>query len=244
VNHPLTEGWNYLEGIRSELKELGDFVKKSNMRVGFHPDHFVVLNSSSKKVLSQSVQTLIYHYKLLKGMGLDPTHRCVLHIGGKKKGKEEGLEQFITNFADLPRVIQRMIVIENDDLSYTVEEALYLGEKLAIPVVFDLHHYQINHQSTELEFLWERVISTWEDSPLTIKMHMSSPKEGELDRSHHDFIDAEILFTFLENIKGSISTLDVMIEAKKKDEALFRLMEDIKAFKTVHVHTEASVTIY
>ncbi|WP_088105657.1 UV DNA damage repair endonuclease UvsE [Halalkalibacter urbisdiaboli] len=243
VNHPLTTGWKYERAIRLELEELGDFVKNEKMRIDFHPNHFVVLNSPSKKVFTQSLQTLLYHYKLLKGMGIDTTHRCVIHIGGKKHGKEAGLEQFIANFADTPKPIQRMIMIENDDVNYTIEDTLYVGEKLGIPVVFDLHHYDVNQQSTELEELWKRVITTWDNSPFPVKMHVSSPKDGRLDRRHHEFINAHTFADFLSNIAGSTSLLDVMIEAKKKDEALFQLMKDLVQMEQFEQLTQASIKV-
>ncbi|WP_100408177.1 UV DNA damage repair endonuclease UvsE [Bacillus solitudinis] len=245
VNHPLTEGWKYEHSIKEELKKLGKFINVHDMRVDFHPDHFVVLNSPSKEILSQSVQTLIYHYKLLKGMGLNTKHRCVLHVGGKKQGKEEGLEQFIKNFGTIPRSLQEMIMLENDDVNYTAEEVLYLGEKLAIPVVFDLHHFDVNQEtSTILLELWKRVINTWKDSPFPVKIHISSPKEGRFDRSHHDYIEVERFYNFLSLIKGSVRNLDVMIEAKKKDEALLKLVNELSKMEDFKLFTQASMKMY
>nr|WP_246880005.1 UV DNA damage repair endonuclease UvsE [Bacillus suaedae] len=242
ADHPLTEGWRYEKALADSLKELGEFIRQEKMRVDFHPDHFVVLNSSSMDVHKQSTKSLIPHLKWLKGMGIDPMHRCVLHIGGKKQGKESGLEQFIENFGLIPSSLQKMVMIENDDVSYTVEDALYLGEKLNVPVVFDLHHYDVNHESLELLALWNRVVQTWNQSPLPVKMHISSPKEGENDRRHHDFIDAERFYRFLTLIDGSVPHLDVMIEAKQKDAALLQLMKDLMSFKGIDVTSQASFT--
>ena len=64
------------------LREMGDFAKKNNIRVDFHPDHFVLINSLQKHILKNSINTLQMHYLLLKGMGIDSTHRCVLMWGG------------------------------------------------------------------------------------------------------------------------------------------------------------------
>lgn len=242
VNHPLTEGWVYERSIASKLKEIGELVKESKMRIDFHPDHFVVLNSRSKEVFRQSLKALLYHYKLLKGMGISPVHRCVLHIGGKKEGKEAGLEQFIANFSNIPRPLQQMIMIENDDVSYTVEDALYLGEKLDIPVVLDLHHFDVHHTSMDLPSLWARILQTWKYSPLPIKIHISSPKEGEGDRRHHDFIQAERFYHFLAQIAGTVSRIDVMIEAKKKDIALLKLVQDLQLMPQIQMQTQASFT--
>ncbi|GAE33829.1 UV DNA damage repair endonuclease UvsE [Halalkalibacter akibai] len=243
ANHPLTEGWKYERALSPLLKEIGDFVKKENMRIDFHPDHFVVLNGQSKEILQQSLRTLVMHYKLLKEMGISPIHRCVLHVGGKKQGREEGLEQFIENFSMIPVPIQKMIMIENDDVNYPIEDVLYIGEKLNIPVVFDLHHFDVLHEEDQLNSLWQRVVATWKDSPLPVKMHISSPKEGETDRRHHDYINADRFTRFITTITGTVDQLDVMIEAKQKDAALLRLLEDLKTMKEITVKSPSSITV-
>lgn len=244
VNHPLTEDWKYERVLAPYLKELGEYINKFEIRTGFHPDHFVVLNSPSKEILQQSVKTLLYHYKLLKGMNIEPTHRCVLHIGGKKQGIEGGLEQFITNIQDVPHALVNMLILENDDKNYAVEDALYLGEKIGIPVVFDLHHFDVYQRETDLHALWNRVVATWENSPHPIKMHVSSPKDGPLDRSHADYIDAGRLERFLREISGTTSQIDIMIEAKEKDVALIKLMEDLQAFRSVRKVANAQIEYY
>lgn len=39
-----------------------------------------------------------------------------------------------------------MIILENDDIIFMLEEILYLGEKLDIFVVFDLYYYMMNNE--------------------------------------------------------------------------------------------------
>lgn len=58
-------------------------------------------------------------------------------------------------------------------------------------------------------------------------MHISSPKDEKHFRHHADYIDIDMFFNFLNLIKGSIPVIDCMIEAKKKDEALFKLIEEV-----------------
>ena len=85
------------------MREIGDFAKEQKMRIDFHPDHFVLINSMKKEVLKNSLQTLKMHYLLLKGMGIDATHRCVMHVGGNYKDTEKSLERFIDNWMVRPR---------------------------------------------------------------------------------------------------------------------------------------------
>ena len=48
-------------------------------------------------------------------------------------------------------------------------------------------------------------------------------------RSHADFVEGRIFLAFLEEAKQLNQDFDVMIEAKQKDAALLKLMEDIKS---------------
>ncbi len=241
VNHPLTEGWKYERAVLPLLREVGDFVHSNGMRVDFHPDHFVVLNSPNEDILKRSLQTLLYHYKLLKAMHIDPTHRCVLHIGGKKEGKVQGLEAFVENYSSIPTNLGKMIMLENDDTVYNLEDALYLGEKLNIPVILDLHHHDVNYGECHLKELWPRVVNTWNNSPLPVKIHISSPKSSPEDKRHHDYINKERLVEFLQMVNGSCDRIDVMIEAKKKDQALFQLMKELKTEKNCTFISQATI---
>ncbi|KXH87285.1 UV DNA damage repair endonuclease UvsE [Sporosarcina sp. HYO08] len=235
ANHPELTDWNYLRPLQKQLREIGNFVKEHNIRIDFHPDHFVLINSMKKEILKNSIQTLKMHYLLLKGMGIDATHRCVMHVGGNYKDTETSLERFIDNWMLVPRSIQKMIMLENDDTSFTLEDSLYLCEKLDIPLVFDYHHHLAHHQHANWEEHWDRVIQSWRHSSLPVKMHISSPKSKKEFRHHADFVDMELFFTFLKAIKGSVPQIDCMIEAKRKDEALFHLMGEMKARDDVEI---------
>ncbi|MBS4196785.1 UV DNA damage repair endonuclease UvsE [Lederbergia citri] len=235
ATHEALQDWDYLAPIREKLREIGQFVKEHRLRVDFHPDHFVLINSLKPDVLRNSVHTLKHHYLLLKGMGLNPTHRCVMHVGGNYKDTEKSLERFVENWMVVPQGIQKMIMLENDDTSFTMEDTLYLCEKLGIPLVFDYHHHLAHHQHYDWQSNWERVIQTWTASPFPIKMHISSPKSDKAFRHHSDYLDIEMFFTFLNEIKGTVPQIDCMIEAKKKDDALFKLMDDCRNRKDVEI---------
>lgn len=229
ANHPELKDWDFFEPITAELEKIKQFlVKHPQMRVDFHPDHFVLLNSPKAEILIQTLHMLNIHRRLLEGFGLDPTHRCVLHVGGGYQNKEKALEQFIHNWGLTPSYIQSMIMLENDDKVFTVQDTLYLCEKLGIPLVFDLHHHEANNEDIHWEKNWERILATWKNSPLPIKIHISSPRSEKDFRAHADYIDPMGLQRFLEKIKGTVKQIDIMIEAKKKDEALFKLVTDIK----------------
>ena len=45
---------------------------------------------------------------------------------------------------------------------------------------------------------------------------------------HNDYINVDDFIDFLDRVKFTKRDFDVMIEAKKKDEALFRLIRQLK----------------
>ncbi|HWL25485.1 MAG TPA: UV DNA damage repair endonuclease UvsE [Ureibacillus sp.] len=235
ANHKELLDWDYMKPLKKKLREIGEYANKQNMRIDFHPDHFVVLNTNDSEVMTNSLRTLKMHYMLLKGMRINPMHRCVLHVGGNYNDTEKSLEQFIDNWMDVPRPIQKMIMLENDDTSFTLDDTLYLCEKLGIPLVFDYHHHLAHHRNENWVENWERVVATWSQSLLPIKMHISSPKSETEFRHHSDYVDVDMFFRFLKEIKGSVDEIYCMIEAKKKDEALFTLMDAIRQRADVEI---------
>jgi len=233
ANHEELKEWNYMRPLKEPLLEIKAFLEDhKDMRIDFHPDHFVLFNSPKVEILNSSIQTLAMHEALLKGMGIDPTHRCVVHVGGAYNNKEKALEQFINNWGLIPHSLANMIMLENDDNVFTVEDTLYLCEKLGIPLVFDLHHHEANHTSNWVEH-WERIVTTWKESPLPMKMHISSPKSEKQFKAHADYIDDSAFMNFLREIKGTIPQIDCMIEAKMKDGALFRLVKDLQKHRDI-----------
>lgn len=240
ATHEELKDWDYIAAIKDDLEELGSFAEENDMRIDFHPDHFVVINSPNKEIFKASMGILKYHYLLLHHMGIDPTHRCVFHLGGRYKDKETSLERFIENWAFVPSGLQKMVMIENDDTTYTLMDGLYVCEKLNIPFVFDLHHHYANNEGEKWQDHWERVVGTWSHSPLPVKMHISSPKSDKEYNSHSNLINLDMFLDFVKKSNGSTEQIDCMVEAKHKDEALFRLVEQLKQHPNIEMQDESS----
>ncbi|WP_274648945.1 UV DNA damage repair endonuclease UvsE [Paenibacillus humicola] len=68
-------------------------------------------------------------------------------------------------------------------------------------------------------------------APLPPKLHASSPKSAGDPRGHADYVETGPLVRFLRETAGSVPALDCMLEAKLKDEALFKLMDDMRALE-------------
>ena len=221
---------DYGSKFSSVYQELSAEIKKNHMRIDFHPSEYCVINSTRKSVIDSSVEILKYHYRLLVYLKVE-NPLLVLHVGSREFGKEKSLTRFIHNFSKLPEEIRCAIAIENDDKSYNVEDCLSLASKIHVPVVFDYHHHCCNSSNKSLADLLPKVVATWNGA--VPKMHFSSPKSKlkKEYRSHHDYICSDTFLSFLKILKEINTDVDIMIEAKKKDEAMFRLVRELK-YKT------------
>ncbi|GMK39502.1 UV damage endonuclease UvsE [Paenibacillus sp. CCS19] len=76
-------------------------------------------------------------------------------------------------------------------------------------------------------------VSEWPRGAMMLppKIHASSPKSLTDPRGHADYVEPEPLLRFLQSVAGSVPMIDCMLEAKRKDDALFRLMEDFRAMQ-------------
>ena len=225
VSHP-NVNYDFFDKYKTYFENIGNIIKNNNLRVDMHTPNYTVLNSINEDTVRSTINILNIYKKMYDYMKIDS--KLVLHLGSKAGGKEEGIKRFINNFNKLDKNVQKLILIENDDISYNIIDVLYICEKLKIPMVLDYHHFKINNTKEKIEDYIERIFNTWTSIP---KIHFSSIKSKKEKRSHNDYIDVNDFIDFLNRVKFTNRDFDVMIEAKKKDDALFRLIRQLK-YKT------------
>lgn len=230
ATHPEVTNWDFRKIFDVEFARLGKFIKDNNMRVDTHPDEFNVVNSIRENVVISTERNLWNHVHFFEDMDY-PDGKMILHIGGAQGGKEEAMNRFINNFKKFPKQITSRLILENDDKTFTASEVLSICKEVNAPIVFDVHHHMCNNTGESVEDLISDIFSTWDNQLLPAKFHFSTPRETEKDRKHADFINAEDFVNFLEVCRPLDRDFDIMLEAKKKDQALFQLIEDIKAIR-------------
>lgn len=234
--------FEYIKKYKNYYDEIGNIIKNNNIRVDVHPDQFCVLNSTNKEVVENSFRILNYHYNILKALNIkNPV--IILHVGSSVFGKEKSIKRFKNNFLKLPKKIQDCIALENDDKIYNVLDVLKLCEDLSIPFVLDYHHYVCNNNGISIENYLPNIINTWKNN--IPKFHFSSPKNKTKKefRSHHDYIDVNDFIDFIEILKKYTKRADIMIEAKAKDDALYRLVRQLKYMKDYKFIDESTFEI-
>lgn len=98
---------------------------------------------------------------------------------------------------------------------------LPICEALDIPLVLDFHHYDIYPDGQPVENILMRALNIWDFRGITPKFHLSDQKPGARTGAHADYVE-EIPPILFETAKDT--PLDIMIEAKHKENSVFWLM--------------------
>jgi UV DNA damage endonuclease len=203
------------DGILERFRESGEFAKQHALRLCFHPDQFVVLNSQKPAVVEASVQELEYQGEIAEWVGADVIN---IHGGGAFGDKQKALADFAANLSLLSPRVRSRLTVENDDTTFSPADLLPLCRAEGIPLVYDVHHHRVYPDGLSVEEATSQAISTWNREPL---FHLSSPLagwEGPAPRRHHDFIDVNDFPPFWLGLD-----LTVEVEAKAKEAAVLEL---------------------
>ncbi|CAH2212072.1 UV DNA damage repair endonuclease UvsE [Tepidibacter aestuarii] len=216
--------WKQDDEILNIMKDISDIVKSHNVRLSMHPDQFTVLNSPNEKVVKNSIINIKYHYDILKRLS---GNDMIIHAGGVYNDKESATKRFIEVFNKLEDDSKNMIRLENDDKSFTTEDVLYISSKTNIPIVLDIHHHKCNNPNDiDIQTYISDIVSTWKNTNLIPKLHISSGRDNNFDKKHSDYINKKDLSHLLKVM--DTFDFDLMVEAKQKDKAALDIMSILK----------------
>ncbi|KAL9611929.1 MAG: hypothetical protein Q9167_003452 [Letrouitia subvulpina] len=216
------------------LAEAGKVAAELGHRLTTHPGQYTQLGSPRKQVIDNALRDLDYHAEMLSLLKLPPQQDrdavMILHLGGVFGDKAATIDRFRTNYLALPQHIKDRLVLENDDVSYSVHDILPLCEELNIPMVLDFHHHniifdadKIREGTRDIVALFPRILDTWRRKGITPKMHYSEPTPeaimGRQRRKHNPRV---------ATLPPCPADMDLMIEAKDKEQAVFELMRNFK----------------
>jgi len=205
--------------IVEQFQACGDFAKSAGLRITFHPDQFVVLNSPKADVVMQSIQEIEYQAEVAQWIGADVIN---IHAGGAYGDKASALERFAKALAQLSKAARKVLTVENDDRIYTPADLLPLCKAEGVPLVYDVHHHRCNPDGMTIEQATRKALATWDREPL---FHISSPIagwNGMKPERHHDFIDVTDFPASWRRKK-----ITVEVEAKAKEVAVKKLLTEL-----------------
>jgi UV DNA damage endonuclease len=216
------------------LAEAGKVAADLGHRLTTHPGQFTQLGSPRKEVIVASFRDLDYHCELLDLLKLPPQQDrdavMILHMGGVFGDKGATLERFRENYQKLSPSVKKRIVLENDDVCYSVHDLLPICEELNIPLVLDYHHHnilfdaeKIREGTLDITELYGRIKATWTRKNITQKMHYSEPTPAALTARQRRKHSPRVA-----TLPPCAPDMDLMIEAKDKEQAVFELMRTFK----------------
>ena len=258
ATHPLADGWDWADEMAEAFAAIGAFVRAHDMRVSFHPDHYAPLGSPRPEVQAAAERDYAYHSRMVDAMGLCGRVRRVMHVGGGYGDAEAAAERCAATMSRL-QGSHETLALENDDRVHDGGAVCALARRVGVPFVLDFHHQRVLRGDGGLAELAAQAAETWQgevpkfhlSSPAAAEGYaahsapaVTSAAEGghaarsassftsaaARPRDHADFIavpDGEVALDALR--AAGIPAADVMIEAKGKDAALFRLVADLGA---------------
>lgn len=208
------------DDIIKRFRACGRFARANKLRLSFHPDQFVVLNSPNPKTLKHSLAELEYQAQVAEWVGADTMN---VHGGGAYGDKTTALRALRKSIERLPNEIRTRLTLENDDKVYTPTDLLPVCADTGVPLVYDVHHHRCLPDGLSIDEATDRARSTWRTEPL---FHISSPMKGwkgPKPQRHHDYIDP------VDFPKAWLGwPLTVEVEARAKELAVAKLRSALR----------------
>ena len=228
MTNPDVEAYTF-DFAQDLLVQIGETAKKYNQRLTFHPGPFNVVGSPNRECFLKTIKELKYHADVLDLMGMGRDSVMVVHGAGTYGNKELTKDRWCRQFGELPDNVKERLVLENCEKSFNIIDCLEVSERINIPVVFDTHHfecYKLLHPDEEFEsaeFYIPLILETWRRRNIKPKFHVSEQGNGRCGH-HSDYI--EVIPEYLLEIPSKYSVnIDIMIEAKQKEQAILKLYE-------------------
>ncbi len=215
------------EKIKSNLEVAGEMARSYGQRLSMHPGQFNVLTSPKSHVVENCITDLRIHGEIFDLMGMPRSHgaKINIHIGGAYGDHESATARWCRNFEKLPDSVKSRLTVENDDKpSMYSSKMLYelVYKRTGVPIVFDSHHFECGPQDTDYEDAFLMAVDTW-PTDIRPQCHHSNSRKRYEDPSakaaaHSDW--------YYEPFKDLGLSVDVVLECKKKERALFKYLKD------------------
>jgi len=222
ASHPICS-FNWEKHFEEQFLEIGNFIKKQNMRISMHPDQFTLINSLDEKIFANSSREIEYHSKVLDALDLDLSAKIQIHIGGVYGNKKKSLSRFIERFKKLDYVARQRLVVENDDKNYNLRDCLQVNAETEIPVLFDTLHHEVNCSGENLPEAFKLFTKTWKKKDGLAMVDYSSQNIGQRLGKHVETIDVKHFRKLLKESKPY--DFDIMLEIKDKETSALSAME-------------------
>jgi UV DNA damage repair endonuclease len=160
------ESWQYFykqPDVVKRMEELfariGTVARENNVRLSMHPGQFTVLASETEQIVENSIKEFEYHVDMARMMGYGKQFqdfKINVHISGRR-----GPQGIIDVLPRLSPEARNMITIENDEMTWGLDDSLELADHVAL--VLDIHHHWVatGEYIEATDDRIKRVIDSW-----------------------------------------------------------------------------------
>src|SRR5262249_34783788 len=141
-------------------------------------------------VVDRAIAELEYHANLLVALGLDASHKIVLHVGSGAADVDAAAARFAAGYAPLSDSARARLLVDHAG-RWPVVDALAPAEPLGAPVVFDAFHHEIAPSLPELDVRGAvlRTAETWRKGDGRQEVHFSTQEPGKRPGAHAEHLE-------------------------------------------------------
>lgn len=188
-------------------------LEKKPIRLSIHPGQFIQLGSPNEEVVKNSLAELFYCARALDLLGGGEDFVITLHLGGAHGDKAAAIDRFC-DVVSKNGWLKKYLALENNEYNFDAKETLDAANRCEIPLIFDIFHHSINPSNIG----WDEIKKSWRGK--RPKLHISSQAKGGKKGMHADFITKEDFLALREWLGEDVDSVDVMVEAKAKEDAI------------------------
>jgi UV DNA damage repair endonuclease len=230
------------------LGKVGELARRLDVRLSFHPGQFTVLASDNDDIVHRSIEEFEYHADMIRWMGYGQRFqdfKCNVHIAGRR-----GAQGIRDVYPRLSVEARNTLTIENEEMKHGLDDCLVLSDH-GIPIVLDVHHHFVREGEyiNAMDSRIQRILDAWRGVRPVV--HYSISREDYLVdhdvevkpdynllleqgykkskmRAHSDFMwNTAVNEWAYQHWQWA----DIMVEAKGKNLASFKLYEFWKSLE-------------
>lgn len=213
--------------LKRKFAKLGSLFMENDIRVTCHPGQFCIINSNEDRVIGNAIKELEYHAWMFDMMGLERSPYYAINIHGGKRGNFDKLVETINT--RLPDSVKSRLTLENDEKCFSVRELVEVYKMTGVPVVFDSHHFVFNQDGMDMVEAFNASYDTWMSCDVKPLQHISNTEPGMENGSFTEKRKHSFLIHYVPKpqlIGLTYDMIDVDVEAKGKNIALFKMRKD------------------
>ena len=233
--------------IERRLAAAGAAARRGDVRLSMHPGQHAILATLRPSALDNAILDILDHLTVFEMMGYSGWHPHGAHINVHGGAGSAGVEALRHGLAQVPAAARDLLTIENDEVSFALDDLIAVADEVAI--VVDFHHHWIKsrgewlmpddpradrlveswrgvrpaaHISVSREALYSELLA--DEAPDFAELSAAGFKASEL-RGHSDLMWNRWVNEF---VGGHLAWCDVEVEAKSKNLASAQLAAHVR----------------